>query len=190
MENDEDLQQLLDDLRVIEKASEKLLKEITMENENETTLMEVVTELYNALTTTTRHNGDEIIVLDDEKKEDWMRDIIHEVHTSMDQGFLPDDTVYKFINRVLGDLMEADEDSDGDDLREMLFEIEPDVYTSDLTAWLNARNDHVQYINRVKEEFGEGLDDGFQLLSAAQGFYIRDIGEALITAMVNHLETV
>ena len=190
MENNDDLQQLLDDLMVIERASEKLLEEIKMENENETTLMEVVTELYNALITKNRHNGEEIIILDDDTKEDWMTDIIHDVHKAMDQGFLPDDTCYQCINRVLGDLMEGDEDSEGDDLREMLYEIEPDVYTSDLTAWLNARNDHVYYITRVKEEFGEGLDDGFQLLSAAQGLYIQDIGNALITAMVDHLETV
>lgn len=43
---------------------------------------------------------------------------------------------------------------------------QPDCYTSQLTEWLNSRNDRVYYLSEILEEIG--IKDGFELLSLAQ----------------------
>ena len=142
-------------------------------------------DLDDAMITKKRDNGDEFVILDDDKKEEWMTEVIHEVHKALDY-FMPDDTCYRFIERVAGELREGDGEADEDDLREMVCEIEPDIYTHNLTTWLNARNDHIYYLNQAQEM---GLElDGFQLLTYAQKMYIEEIGNALISAVVETVE--
>ena len=118
-------------------------------------------------------NGSEVILLKDNSPQ-WMTDVIRTVHGEK----LPDDTTYAFISKCADAIADA-----ADDLNDAITAIEPDVYTHNLTAWLNARVDHVYYLTEVLEE--SEIKDGFQLLAAAQQKQIQEIGFALISALKN-----
>lgn len=60
-----------------------------------------------------------------------------------------------------------------DDMEQVLNEMEGDVYTSDLTEWLNASNYHVYYLGQAASEYD--LTDGFELLGMAQVLAMREI---------------
>lgn len=146
------------------------------------TLYELVTQLSEALEQDERDNGETFVRLA-EGSPQWMTDVIHEAHGDK----LPDDTTYRFIQRVADHLVDdLEEDGDEEDATEALRTIEPDVYTSDLTAWLHARNDHVFYLSEASSEFGPM--DGFQLLSVAQQMHIQEVGDALIRALVERVD--
>lgn len=123
------------------------------------------------------YTGEKIRKLED-NAPDWMTEVIHTAHGET----LPDDTIYRMVEQVADHLGYADEDSDNDDLRDLLLEIEPDIYTSQLTAWLHARPDHSYYLGQVQEEIGP-IEDGFQLLAAAQQNQIQEIGYSMIETL-------
>jgi hypothetical protein len=129
-------------------------------------------KLSQALTTDKRNDGSEFVHLKDNAPA-WMTEVIRSVHGEK----LPDDTTYAFISKC------ADAISEGDDANDAITEIEPDIYTQDLTAWLHSRADHVYYLTEVLEE--SEVKDGFQLLAAAQQKQIQEIGFALISALEN-----
>jgi hypothetical protein len=131
-------------------------------------------KLSGALETKKRNDGQEFVCLKDGSPA-WMTEVIRSAHGDK----LPDDTTYKFIERVADALANASEDAEPSDV---ILEIEPDPYTAGLTAWLNARVDHVYYLTEVLEE-GTGITDGFQLLAAAQQKQIHEVGYALVSAL-------
>jgi len=130
------------------------------------------------MTTSKRNDGTKYYHLK-ENHPAWMTDVIHGVHGDK----LPDDTTYEFIDDALDIICELEDDAPEDDIRETIFErTEADVYTSNLTAWLHARNDHVYYLTEVLEEMD--IKDGFQALAAAQQKHKEEVA----LDMVNELE--
>ena len=93
---------------------------------------------------------------DAEDRPEELKELIYDAHDDM----LPDDWRYQFIWESLVALSEY-EDPD-----EAIEGIEPDMYTSQLTEWLNSRNDRVYYLTEAQRNYGS--DDGFQTLSQAQ----------------------
>lgn len=92
--------------------------------------------------------------------------------------------MYDRIYSILGELMECDSD---DRAKDTIYEMEADVYTTDLTRWLHDHNENVYYLT---EAMTEGCcDDGFALLQWAQCIYIREIGQALITGIEKYIES-
>lgn len=76
------------------------------------------------------------------------------------------DSVYEFTMNTLEALADSTA-TDENDLRDSGIEsIEADVYTGDLTAWLNQSNYHVYYLTEALEEYD--LKDGFAALAMAQ----------------------
>jgi len=129
---------------------------------------------------------------DDEKRwflkegsPEWMRSVI------LDAGYEADTTLdnsYEMAVRVLGQFADAcDDDSSEDDYREAIYEIEPDVYTSDLTSWLNSSDTHVYYLNEVIKEYG-GTLDGFQSLASAQSKQIEEFGDLILRDLLERVE--
>ena len=126
-----------------------------------------------------RTSGEEFVKLKDGSPQ-WMTDVIREMH---DNGHkLPDDTVYAMIEKC------ADAIAEGSDPQDAISEIEADIYTHDLTAWLNSRNDHVEYLTEVLEEWRGDIKDGSQLLQLAQLKQIQEVGSALIQALEERAE--
>lgn len=126
--------------------------------------------LSNTLERKSRDNGVEFVSLKDGSPE-WMTNVVRSVHGDK----LPDDTVYEFISRC------ADALADSDSPEDTISELEPDVYTPDLTAWLNRRVDHVEYLSEVLAESTPG--SGFDLLAMAQKKQLDEVGFALISAL-------
>lgn len=126
-----------------------------------------------------RVNGDVFTKLKD-GAEDWISDAIYNAH----DGTPPDDTIYQFCEDAADHFAERDEDADMDDFLESIREIEPDIYTSDLTKWLHARNDHTQYLTQATSEFGP-IEDGDQLLSLAQMTQRHEIAYSLLDFVEN-----
>jgi len=81
---------------------------------------------------------------------------------------MDEDSVYRYVVYALDYLIDGDFE-DMDEARDMMTEeIDGlvDVYTSDLTEWLNKSNYNVYYLTEAQEE--SGVSDGFQALAMAQ----------------------
>lgn len=145
-------------------------------NENTIKLAE---QLNSALIHAERDNGDSFVKLRDGSPA-WMTEVIHETHNKLGYTLTPNDTIYEFIDKAAGAFGDADEDQDES---EVIAEIEPDIYTHDLTAWLHESPSHVAYITEVLEEFGGDFRDGFQLLAMAQKQQIDEVAYALLSVL-------
>lgn len=144
------------------------------------TIMCIAEEMYNNMEYAKRTNGDKYIKCI--KDIEWQKDIIHKAHGDR----LPDDDIYERIYNILGVFMECES---GEDAQDKIYEIEPDVYTSDLTKWLHDHNENVYYLTEAMEESGGDIKDGFQLLTIAQGKYIQEISSALIAGIQEYIES-
>jgi len=146
------------------------------------TIQSVATEINKQFEYKERTDGTKYYCLKDEHPE-WMRELIHAVHGDK----LPDDTTYEFIADAVDILSELSEQATEDDARDRISEIEADVYTSDLTGWLNRRNDHVYYITQALDEFGP-FDDGFKLLATAQYLHKQEVANDVLAQIIKHIE--
>lgn len=102
-----------------------------------------------------------------------------------DGAILPDDFRYSKIVETLDCLVEREPETE-DDAQECFYELEADVYTSDLTAWLHSRNDRVGYLTQALEEFN--CRDGFQALAMAQKLEIDEISNAVLDYILSNLD--
>ena len=141
------------------------------------TIVILAKELQAQMTTSERNDGTKYYHLK-ENHPKWMRDVVHGAHGDK----LPDDTTYEFIDDALDIICDLDDEATEDDIREAIFErTEADVYTSNLTAWLHARNDHVYYLTEALEKME--IKDGFQALMAAQQKHKEEVGLELVSEL-------
>jgi len=115
------------------------------------------------------------------KTVEWQKDIIRNAHGDM----LPDDDIYSVIYDALLALAELPHSADREDAFDALYEIEAPVYTSELTAWLHRCNNRAYYL---EDAIKNGLTDGFQVLAAAWCAFKDEIGAAVISGIVSHIE--
>ena len=141
------------------------------------TIRELAEQLSEALVTDTRNDGTKFIKRKDGSPQ-WMQDVIFKAH----QDKLPDDHTYEAIDRILSHILDCtDKTATRDDMQEALYEIEADVYTSDLTEWLHSDCSNVYYLDEVMKEGSP--EDGFQLLAMAQHRWLEEIGNVLVDAL-------
>lgn len=89
--------------------------------------------------TATRSNGNEFLRLKDGSPQ-WMKDVIHDAH----EGMLPNDHKYQFVSEALSLIADA---TDLEDIQ-----IEADIYTSDLLAWLSSNLTRTEYMDQTMGE--------------------------------------
>lgn len=132
------------------------------------TLRELASWYESRLTTGKRHDGATFYKFKDESKEDEARCRALALAAHSDGSMLPDDWRYEFIAYALSALSET---NDPDDI-----DIEADVYTSELTAWLHSRNDRTAYCDEAVSEglISEG-SDMFARLTAGQYLEKREV---------------
>jgi hypothetical protein len=139
-------------------------------------------ELSNSLETKKRDDNN-TFVCNKENTPDYIHTIIQNVHGDS----LPDDTIYEIIDQCASTIVEnCNEDSDESEFSDVIYEIESDVYISDLTKWLNKRPDNVYYLTQALEE--SDIKDGFELLMAAQRLQICEIGNLLVNEVLSMAE--
>lgn len=90
------------------------------------------------------------------------------------------DAVYSFTLEALKHIADSTATS-MDDLEYP--ELEADVYTSDLTEWLNERNEHVYYLTEALRDFD--CKDGFEALTYAQ----LKAKEEVFSIVLEHLQS-
>lgn len=99
-----------------------------------------------------------------------------------DGEILPDDFRYRKIVDTL-DMLIDNNIEDEERAQDLIMEMEADIYTSDLTAWLHSRNDRIYYLTEALEEFG--CKNGFQALMTAQTIEIQEIATAVLNYIIN-----
>jgi hypothetical protein len=136
------------------------------------TIQSLASALSDALTHDKRNDGAEYVHLKDGSPS-WMTEVIRSVHGDK----LPDDTVYQLIEKCAEAIANSDEGSEQD----AVSDLEADIYTNDLTAWLHARADHIYYLTQALEEFE--AKEGCQALMIAQKIQIDEVGACLVSEL-------
>ncbi len=87
------------------------------------------------------------------------------------------------IAEAIADILEDTETEQVDSLRELFdeIELEADVYTPDLTGWLNEDIQNINFLSEALEEVNP--KNGFDALATAQFFYKQEI----LTEFLNQL---
>ena len=138
------------------------------------TIQTLATEMYEAFESAVRPtSGETFRKLKDDAPE-WMTTVCRKAHDNAEM--LPDDWRYEFIEQALDALAEHE---DADAARDCL---EPDVYTSDLTAWLHSLDSRVYYIDDALREWGMP-GDAFKLLASAQLFEKEEVFQQVLDAV-------
>jgi hypothetical protein len=135
------------------------------------TVNELAREALEWFETGTRDNGEEFVKTKEGRPE-WLESLIFTAHGDM----MPNDYRYKFIEDALQYISDQDEDEDLG-----CPEIEADTYTSDLTKWLNSRNDRVYYLSEALEN--SDITDGFQLLMMAQSIEREEVYYSVLNSL-------
>ncbi len=143
------------------------------------TVQELAQEMLDNMTVGTRKDGTEYVHT--KKTIPWQRDIIYEAH----QDRMPNDIVYGFIHDALILITEYPDASE-DELREAIYDIEPDVYTSDLTNWLGDHNENMYYLDQVLQEYQP--TDGFQALSMAQAMHRQEVASIVLDELMKKMD--
>lgn len=127
----------------------------------------------------TDRNKDGFIWINKDHENSEVTELCHTAHGET----LPDDFIYSVIVDALDIFGECETEEQA---QERIYEIEPDVYTSDLTAWLNSSNNRVYYLTQALEELE--IKDGFQALAAAQQLEKQEIATAVLNYIIANLE--
>jgi hypothetical protein len=142
-------------------------------------LQTLASQMSLAFETATRPTSGETFLKLKADAPGWMVTVCRKAHD--DAQLLPEDLRYAFIEQAVDALAGHD---DPDEARNSL---EPDIYTSDLTAWLHSQNSRVYYLGEALTEFGS-FRDGFQLLATAQMIEKEEVFHQVLAALQEELE--
>jgi len=139
----------------------------------------MIKEIYSKhFATKTRNDGKEFTYLKTDAPEE-VRDVLYAAH----EDKLPDDYVYLWASEAFSELEMLE---DEEEVQAAIDEVIGDIYTSELTAWLNSRNDRVFYLTEALEEYE--MKDGFQALSFAQEIEKKEVYNTVGAFIINKLE--
>jgi hypothetical protein len=138
------------------------------------TIQTLAAEMSEAFETPVRPtNGEKFRKLKDNAPT-WMTTVCRKAHD--DGNILADDWRYVLIEQAVDALAAYD---DADDARSSL---EPDIYISDLTAWLDSLSSRVEYLSEALTEYGS-FRDGWRLLAAAQMIEKEEVFQQVLEAL-------
>lgn len=142
------------------------------------TLQQLASQLFDAMETKTRDNGDSFVKLAEGSPE-WMTEAVHAAHGDM----LPDDWRYRKIMEAAEALASGDDPDDGGEWADNAV----DVYDADRLRWLASHSSRVDYCDEAAEEYG---GEGGMIDRMGWGQY-REASEvwALLVEALRDLET-
>ena len=147
------------------------------------TMQSLARELYNALETKTRPNGDDFLCLK-ENSPQWMADVIYAAHGRGE--YLPDDWRYKFTQDACSAIIEHEDDRDAG--RDSL---EPSIYTGQLLQWLASNLNRPEYCDIANREWGADTDGIVRTISRGQLYEMYETFDLVydaLEALVNDQE--
>jgi len=132
----------------------------------------------------TRDNGEKFYSFSDDVSDHIIDKIIK------DADWTITDSSYRFAHECIVDFIDNVEVGEYEYLDDIFSKtrdaLEADDYTSDLTEWLNERNDNVYYLTEVLED---GIpEDGFTLLQDAQVKHKNEIYTIIFNMLEWYLE--
>lgn len=133
---------------------------------------------------TTKKRGEETIIIFKDNASEELKNSVFEAHGER----LPNDWIFSKYQSILADMSGYTMVS-MDDIEENRAEIIDglvDVYTSDLTSWLNDSNYNVYYLTEALEEME--IKDGFKALQMAQYKAIDEIYSEVVNLLENGKE--
>lgn len=124
-------------------------------------------ELSATFTRKTRDNGTEFYKTDDDRA----LSIAYDAHGNM----MPDDHRYEMVVRALDLIAENGEDADA-------AEIEPPIYTPDLTDWLGSHAFRLGYCDEAMEDFGPP-ENTVALIRGGWYSEMREVFDSVLTSL-------
>lgn len=124
-----------------------------------------------------KKRGEDVIVILKDNAPEALKNSVHKAHGSR----MPSDWVFNKYHSVLDALTQYDFENaeELEDKRAEIVDGLVDVYTSELTKWLNESPQNVYYITEAQEEYG-AQEDGFKILQMAQYRAIDEIAAEVI----------
>lgn len=146
--------------------------------------------LAGSFETRERQSGGTFHALKDNAPE-WVSDAVRAAHGER----LPCDWIYQQCDSIASDIRQAivHDDREPEDIADYI-EIEPDIYTANVTAWLADHLDNLNYCNQYATEFGfdnsneAPTDQVTSLISGGQYLAKREIADVMIAAFVAQWE--
>jgi predicted aldo/keto reductase-like oxidoreductase len=133
---------------------------------------------------------------DEEKKDNGFYIITSETPQELKDIFFKnefevEDYNYNWFSEAFDIMLEAVEEAKDIDeavsiIDNLEFEIEADIYTSNLTEWLNSSNYRVDYLGRAVKEMGAG--EGIEILSWAQYLEKQEIFDNARRSFIDYLQ--
>lgn len=142
-----------------------------------TSIQTLATEVRAMFHESTRTDGTKYWTYDHSPDRQWIQDMCLAAHGDMS----PDDWRYAFIVEAL-DALSENEDSDDVDL-------EADIYTHELTAWLGSRADRYAYCDQWIEDTGGEFGGTIALLSAGQYTEKREVLDSIRASLSDRAES-
>lgn len=150
-------------------------------------ISELAQTYYDQFTTkkVTRDGEEKTIVHFVDNRDQALYDSVYSAHGDR----LPNDWIFETYRAILGSISDYSIETIDDlhDNRGEIIDGLVDVYTSDLTAWLNDSNYNVSYIDDAIREFG-APEEGTSVLSQAQYMAIDEIFGEVATLLENNIE--
>ena len=129
----------------------------------------------------TRDNGESFWCFDKDAPS-WCSELAHHAHGDM----MPDDWRYEFIREALLAIDDCDSD-DEDEIRDYVMEIEPDIYTGRLLAWLASSVSRLNHVDEYREEYGFDGPTGSAIMGG-QALEKQEVGDLVIDFLADMAE--
>jgi hypothetical protein len=140
------------------------------------TLQAMAKEARSCFKQHTRAEDDVIWTVDHDAAPEWVVDMIRDAHGPMS----PDDWRYAFIVEALDALEEC---ADPDEV-----DLEADIYTHELTAWLHSRADRTSYCDEYAQDFDAGNKGIVAILQGGQWMEKEEVLAAVRSALQSRLD--
>lgn len=132
--------------------------------------------------TKTNQNGTTYVVIPLEGDKNYNEKLYNAIREAHGDRF-PDDWIYSTFANLLEKLTEYELNTidDLENVRSEVVDSQVDIYTSDLTAWLNEDNRNVYYLTNAYEDYKPV--DGFEALTIAQSIAIDEVMQSVINLL-------
>ena len=157
-----------------------------MQTQTQTQAQTLADTLAVSFETRERESGGTFHALKDNAPQ-WIADAVRAAHGDR----LPCDWIYKQCDNVASDIRQAiiHEDIEPSELADSI-EIEADIYTANLTAWLANDIRNLDYCNEWNENMGGSvlMENLCSVISGGQWLAKQEIANAMVQAYLTELE--
>jgi len=141
---------------------------------------------YSKYFTASKRDSGEVHIHLKEGAPEALTDLVRAALVARGSLMMPDDYRYEMVWEALDTIAELDADADENVARDRFAEVEPPIYTTELTAWLASRADRYVYCDEAAEEYGGDMAGDIMLRLLALGWLaeFREVAESVLTTLM------